>query len=147
MPEVLLSSGDLGRINRKLTALAQSGGRPPIKAMMAYQIGSVQRSFDQGGRPQRWKPLAPSTLDQKLAQGYSPQPLIRKGEMKQKIVGDVVGSDNFKVYPQAPYAPFHHFGTRTIPARPFMVFLDEDVRIHAHLWMEHLRKQGKRIFR
>ncbi len=87
---------------------------------------AIERNFDEEGRPLRWAPLAPDYARRK-ARRFGPglRILQRSGRLRRSIVtrleaGAIVASTNL------PYAPFHQFGTRTIPPRPFLVLTDAD---------------------
>lgn len=73
-----------------------------------------------------WPPLAESTIKQKQAAGYPPDPLIRTGSLKSSLIspgsaktigaGDVIMSWGTGV----GYAKYHQDGTARMPARPVL---------------------------
>lgn len=83
-----------------------------------------QEEVSQAGPFQAWAPLAPSTVEEKTALGYTGRisatdPLYRTGELRASITHKVeghtavVGSDD-------PVAEYQEFGTARIPPRSFL---------------------------
>lgn len=69
-----------------------------------------------------WPPLAETTEDIKLREGYAlDAPLVRTGNLKYSIDHDVVfGGNEVIVGTPLPYAVDQEFGTNHIPARSFL---------------------------
>ena len=92
---------------------------------------SVIENFEVGGRP-KWLPLAPATIKKK---GHT-KPLIASGVLKNITRKVTENSVLIGVPPAAKdYAAIQHFGGKagrghkvTIPARPYMLLQDEDLR-------------------
>lgn len=139
---MIRASVDDGGVNRLLTKIASSGGKPPLRRIGTIMVRSVLRNFAEGGRPEKWAPLAESTRKKR---GESARPLMDQGHLRNANVVEIVGSDNVRVVNKLDYAPYQHFGTKGdggssaglalaqgrgkgIPARPFMVLQDDDVR-------------------
>jgi phage gpG-like protein len=83
-------------------------------------LDEVQQQFQHGGFPQRWAPLkkgGPSYLFQSGALLQSLTPSTRK------VAEDWIA----RVSTDIPFAPYHQFGTRYMPARPFMVLTEEGI--------------------
>ena len=55
---------NLDRLAKRIADLAFDTRRVerPLHAVGVYMLSSVQKNFDEQGRPQRWTPLKPSTL-------------------------------------------------------------------------------------
>lgn len=97
---------------------------------------SVQRNFEEGGRPTRWTELKPSTIEQRKKKGKWPGQLL----VVEGTRGGLMGSINYEAtdssvvfFANKPYAAIHHYGGQagpgrkvTIPARPYMMIQDED---------------------
>lgn len=98
----------------------------PLKKGGLVMLRSVNLNFDRSGRPITWNPLKISTLRQKLRQGYSSKPLIRTGKMRRSI-SQQVDSNILKIGTAIPYAQHHHFGTRFMAKRRFLMFQEKDV--------------------
>jgi phage gpG-like protein len=81
------------------------------------QIGHYQEAV--GPFPE-WAPLAESTVEDRIAQGYSPdEPLLRKGDLRDSIKHEV-GVLEAVVGSTSPIAPYQELGTDKIPPRPFI---------------------------
>jgi phage virion morphogenesis protein len=142
---------------RELLAKIQSKTKnltPAMKIIGEIILKSVKENFRQGGRPERWKPLAKSTLrdikkrDKKI--------LIKDKRLMNSLTYRA-SSRNVVIGTNVDYAAIHHFGGRTsphiikprrkkalfwpgakcpvklvkhpgsdIPARPFLMVQDED---------------------
>ena len=102
----------------------------PNRMISIQYYGWTIRNFDSGGLKQipPWRPLAPSTLAQKLKLGYSPLPLLRTGNLRQSFIGfhdkskAGVGAraSYFLGGKKFDYATVHQFGTDHVPARPML---------------------------
>jgi phage virion morphogenesis protein len=135
--EIKISSKDFG-IRRRLGGMDRRlhNLKPALQTIGEIGLTSIQRNFEEEGRPRKWKPLRPATIRQREREGKWPgQILIRRG-----VGGGLLGS----IYYQAGrsrlvftakkiYAAIHHFGGEagrgrkvTIPARPFMMLQTED---------------------
>ncbi len=89
----------------------------PMKFAAIQLTNSVIENFMAGGRPDRWTPLADSTL---LAKVPKTKILIDSGDLFDSITGDS-GPDFARVSSDRPYARAHQFGhkfsgTVTVPA-------------------------------
>ena len=110
----------------------------PLKKGGLIMLRSVDLNFQRSGRPKTWRPLAKSTLRWKIMHGYSPFPLIRSGDLRRSFVYRVENRNRLLVGTAVKYAPFHQFGTRTMPARPFLVFQRQDIRQIKELILKHI---------
>ncbi len=115
----------------------------PIEAFGRTMMDSVARNFDEHGRPDRWQPLSESTLRRKGNDTI----LVDTGRLRGSI-GYRVGRDSLTVYAEMPYASVHQLGgsagrgkAAAIPARPFLVFQDEDVGRLVEMLTDHLLNQ------
>jgi len=67
-----------------------------------------------------WAPLAESTIDNRVAQGYSPdEPLLRTGDLRDSISHQVEGLEA-AIGSDSEIALYQELGTKTIPPRPFL---------------------------
>ena len=135
--DITIRTRDLGAARNVARMLARvSNLRPVTRAIGEAGLTSIQRNFEEGGRPVKWKPLAASTIRQRKRQGNWPgQILMRRG-----AGGGLLGSIFYKAYStktvwtaRKVYAAIHHFGGKAgrghkaqIPARPHMLFQRED---------------------
>lgn len=121
----------------------------PMKAAGTYMVGSIQRNFNAGGRPTKWKGLASSTIRQRR-KGKSGRGgikiLIDKAQLRNSH-SMRMRSDGVEVGTNAIQAKRQHFGypggkgrghSKT-PARPFVMFQKEDPDAIATIFSRHLR--------
>ena len=101
---------------------------PAMKTIGQVIRTSIQKNFEQGGRPQGWIRLSPAT--QKKRKGS--KILVDTARLKNSIKIQA-SSDRVVVGTNVVYAAIHHFGGQagrgrkvTIPARPFMLIQGED---------------------
>lgn len=135
--QIKIGIKDLGAARRIAQMLARLENTAPLMRTIG-EIGltSIQRNFEEGGRPRKWKELKLSTIKQRQRQGKWPgQILVRLG-----IGGGLLGSISYKATKRRVilsavkiYAAIHHFGGKagrghktTIPARPYMLLQRED---------------------
>jgi len=134
--------------------------KPAFEIIGNIALTSIQRNFEEGGRPKKWTPLSEYTRRERTEEGYWPgQILVREG-----IRGGLLSS----IYPQAfgdrvvltarkVYAAAQHFGaefvtwkagrkggrTVKIPPRPFMMLQREDWPEIRHALAGHLMRLGR----
>ena len=89
----------------------------PLKLAGNRMLYSVNRNFRDSGRPEKWKPLARSTLLSKLMGGRSPLPLIRSGASGglQGSITFRVTSNKLAIGTSVKYAAIHQYGGTTHP--------------------------------
>lgn len=138
MPVEIKMKSDDARVVKRIEELYKRTGdfRGVTRIIGEIGLTSIQRNFEVGGRPRRWKALAASTIRSRKRQHKWPgQILVRRG-----VGGGLLGSISYRVRPHAVifstkkiYAAIHHFGGQagrghkvTIPARPYMLFQRED---------------------
>lgn len=93
---------------------------------------SVMTNFEQGGRPQAWKPLSEATLKR----GKSGGGILRRQGMAGGLMGSIhhqAFNDRVVIGTNKVYAAIHQFGGKagrghkvTIPARPYLMIQDGD---------------------
>ena len=110
---------------------------PAMREIAGHLQSSVDDAFKSQAAPDgsAWKPLAESTIVDRLRRGYRAGPILeRSGDLAGRILADwddesaVVGSNQtFDKKGNVLAAAVHHFGTRDgrIPARPFFDVSDE----------------------
>ena len=85
-----------------------------------YLKKDIRRAFQSRGY-RTWQPLAESTIRQKTRQGYPSTPLVRTGRYQratESLRGLRVRRNVLELDSPIPYAVYHEFGTRRMPARP-----------------------------
>ena len=106
--------------------------QPAMEIIGEAVVASVQRNFEEGGRPNGWQPLSPVTTAMKKGGSI----LVGKG-----FGGGLLGSIHAEAQPDVVYigtdkvyGAIHQLGGQagrgrkvTIPARPFLMVQDEDI--------------------
>jgi phage virion morphogenesis protein len=122
--------------------------KPAMSIVGQIVRSSVIKNFMQGGRPEKWKPLAESTI----LGGIRKKDFTKEGRLREpvsrRLRGDKVlidtarlmnsikpkaFADRAEVGTNVIYSAIHQFGGKagrgkkvTIPARPFLMVQDED---------------------
>ena len=105
------------RLSRSEELLA--GALPGVAA-------AIERNFDEEGRHFHWAPLSARYAAWKARRfGAGLRILERTGTLRRSITtrleaGALLASTD------APYAAFHQYGTRRLPARPFLILTERD---------------------
>lgn len=131
----------------KASVMRMMNPRQFLAAAGEIVVASVERNFQEGGRPNKWRSLAAATLKARSggrkAKG-GPRVLIRTGRLKNSISATVSG-DAVKVGTSVIYAAIHQFGGTcgaghkvVMPARPFLMVQDDD-------WAE-IQSLGRKYF-
>lgn len=89
--------------------------RPIFSAIGEIVHGSIQKNFERGGRPFRWKALSPITIAQRERQKKWPGRILSR----LGVAGGLMGSISYRTYADRTelsarkvYAPVHQFGAR-----------------------------------
>jgi HK97 gp10 family phage protein len=81
------------------------------------EIGTYQPEV---GPFQAWEPLAESTIEDRIRQGFTPDdPLLRSGELRASISHQVAPGEAV-IGSTSKIAAYQELGTSTIPPRPFL---------------------------
>ena len=87
---------------------------------------AIERNFDEGGRPLPWAPLTPRYAAYKARRfGAGLRILERSGALRRSISTRLEGGA-LVASTDVPYAAFHQYGTRRLPARPFLTLTETD---------------------
>lgn len=118
---------------------------PAMKQSAVLMMGSINANFGAGGRPMPWTPLSPSYAIRKARQGYSDTPLIKGGALRASITPKS-SSNAFKLGTSIVYGRIHQKGGKagrnhaaSIPARPYLVFQEEDLRQINQVVLNHIK--------
>ncbi len=106
---------------------------PAFEVFGDIVVSSVQENFEQGGRPGKWAPLTESTLKKKNGRGSI---LVGNGGAADGLLGSIHAEatpNAVYIGTNLVYAATHQFGRpgggwhgSDIPARPFLMFQEED---------------------
>jgi phage virion morphogenesis protein len=119
----------------------------PLKSAGAYMLGSIEKNFRAQGRPEKWKLLSPKTLKRRRkgrGAGKS-QILIDTARLKNSMSFRLVSEPGVEIGTNAVYGPRQHFGYEggtgrgrsKTPARPFLMFQDEDFTELTEIFKRH----------
>lgn len=87
---------------------------------------AIERNFDEEGRPVRWAPLSARYAAWKARRfGAGLRILERSGALRRSISTRLEGGA-LVASTAVPYAAFHQYGTRRLPARPFLTLTETD---------------------
>lgn len=115
----------------KLAELAKRGAdlTPLLREIGDDEVTRTLLRFESASAPdgRAWQPL-------KTRQG---QTLVDTGVLRNSIKKQIYGGVLLEIGTNTPYAAFHQFGTRHIPARPFLGVSDDLIHtaeelIHAY---------------
>ncbi len=105
------------QLQRRLSRLRLKNWTPALRESANYMEASTKQNFllekDPNGNP--WIPLAASTLAGKR----SGKKLQETGRLINSIGSDVT-HHRARIYTNVEYAPYLQYGTKNIPARPFL---------------------------
>jgi phage virion morphogenesis protein len=87
-------------------------------ALRADALKNFAGSHDPDGNA--WAPLKPSTLKGRRKGGKGAKPLIDTGLLRNSVTTVRQGPLELLFGTNLPRGAYHQFGTRTIPARPFL---------------------------
>lgn len=122
-------------LNRFITIQGRARDMTPaMQAVGTYMIGSVARTFRAGGRP-KWTGLAASTIAaRRRGKGKGGVKILIDSATLMNSMSSIATANEVSAGTNMIYGPRQHFGypggsgrghSRT-PARPFLVFQDED---------------------
>jgi phage virion morphogenesis protein len=146
------------RLNRTIKNLENP--EPMFRLIGKHQLVSTLQNFEAGGRPSHWKALKAQTILGRMGgkkkvytlsgkirvpaarKAFGHKPLIRGGTLRDLQTFEA-SSSGVRIGSNVPYAQYHQFGTRRIPARPFLIILPSDEsaihEIEEKYISEHLR--------
>ena len=104
------------RLNRIKTKLAQL--RNMYAEIGEAVVASVHTNFDVGGRPVKWKPS-------RRALRTNGMTLVDTRRLRNSFGYQATPTD-VTIGTNVEYAPKHHFGLDGMPARPFLMFQNDD---------------------
>jgi phage virion morphogenesis protein len=160
---------DAARFDRRLKALEDglANSRDLMAIWGEIALASISENFEQQGRPEKWKELSPVTIElrrgggigsrgvtkrKRAASGAGERILIgRTGNLRR--IGYQAAGDHVTIgtHPAAKdYAAIQQFGGQagrnrkvTIPARPYLLLQDEDIKEMREIALLWLKTRGK----
>jgi phage gpG-like protein len=102
--------------------------------VVPLMIRSAHGTFEVEGRPAPWKVLADSTVAKRRNEDSSTIKALRDTGMLWQSIGSEAdggisetGAAFAEIGTRVEYAAYHQDGTDRIPARPFLLFQDQDI--------------------
>ena len=141
----------LGRLLSRLAKLKTDTQHVerPLKAAGVYMLGSIEKNFKEQGRPAKWEGLKASTLKgRRRGRGRGgPKILISTARLKNSIAYRV-HTQGLEIGTNVVYAKRQHFGFpggpgrghSHTPARPFLMFQNEDVTEVGNIFRRHIER-------
>lgn len=112
---------------------------PAYQQISEYMLRSVDRNFASEGRPNRWQPLKPATIKERIRRGFGAGPILqRTGKLKDGFRTQF-GSSRLSIVNGVPYFMHHQYGTSKMPARVMIVLLPQDKGQVTRIIRQHLR--------
>lgn len=137
----------LKRVRRLSDRLSREIERP-LRAAGVYMLSSIERNFQSQGRPAKWKGLASATLaGRRKGKGSGrAKILIDTGALKNSH-STRISTKGVEVGTNKVQAKRMHFGypggtgrgRSKTPARPFVMFQDEDYDAIGKIFSQHVR--------
>lgn len=124
----------------------------PLRAFGRVMLRSIADNFEQGGRPDKWQGLADAT--KRSRRGTRALALSNTGILKNSVQFLVQGN-TLRIGPTGPasiYARIHQLGGQagpglsvTIPARPYLLFQNEDLVEGEELIRRYILRRESRL--
>lgn len=125
---------------------------PFFDAVEMHMIDSITTNFEVEGRPQKWEPLSPVTVEMKGSDAI----LQDQGDLKRSVnaQNSERGKLSLKLWAGDEKASFHQdvdmdpldqFGVtneRGMPFRPFIMFQDEDIDEIENILDKYMKSLG-----
>lgn len=123
--QVTIQDEELNRVLSKMSSKVKDL-RPVMRDIANLLLESIQKNFKAEGRPVKWKPLAPSTIANKVKRKGTWKPILVDTGLLRKSNNTDYGKNYAKVVNPIKYGIYHQMGTKKMPARPFMVLQEKD---------------------
>lgn len=140
---------------RRLQGLEERGGNLSgvLRSFGAYMEGSIQKNFDAEGRPVKWAPIRFGTkvawhtkrssfwnkkglkMSKKGRKAWGGRRVLTDSARLRRSIKSTILANGIMLGTNLVYAAIHQFGGQAgrgqkvyIPARPYLLFQDEDVQ-------------------
>lgn len=161
----------LPELNNRIREIAGNAKRAkrPLTTASVYMLGSIEKNFQQQGRPEKWTPLNPKTLELRRKSrkarkaagaktGRGSRILIDMGRLKNSMTFLATDTSS-EIGTNVIYARRQHFGYPGVeksegdkdkkgpgrgrgktPSRKFMMIQEEDVKEIGEIFKRHFKK-------
>lgn len=117
---------DMDLVERKLDNIQQRGKdlSEPLAQYGVFILQAIDKTFRAQGRP-AWQPLAPSTIADRLREGYGAGPILQRDGSLRRGFKTTVRRRSLQLTNSMSYFPYHQYGGRDgrPPKRPMVVIL------------------------
>lgn len=117
--------------------------RPVYEEFGAYMLRSIDRNFEAEGRPNRWKPLAESTIRERIRLGFGRGPILQRTGTLRRGFSTQAGQTRLKILNGVPYYRFHQQDRNRnrgrLPRRAMVVLLDQDKAQFTKTFRKHIK--------
>lgn len=148
-PSIAVAAGRIDRMQGAIDSF-----REPLKRAVKEIIApSIRKNFDVGGRPS-WEPLTEFTIQRRAEDGYGAGPILeRTGRLRHQASQPSIWryTDTSAAILDLPssiwYGKLHQSGFTDslrgteVPARPFIMLQDEDIRGVEKLFAEWIEER------
>jgi phage gpG-like protein len=108
--------------SRSALHVAQLGERAanprPAFERIAREMERNEQVYFRSRGAGKWAPLSIETEAYKAAEGQGSVPLVASGRLRDSLTRARVTPHSVSIGTEVPYARFHQYGTRRMPARP-----------------------------
>jgi phage gpG-like protein len=118
---------------------------PFFESFGIYMLGSIDRNFIAEGRPGRWKPLAPSTIEERIRLGFGRGPILQRTRRLRQGFYSAAGRKSLRISNSTPYFKYHQQDTRRgkiIPRRIMVLMQNQDKTVMTKILRNHLEIYG-----
>lgn len=139
----------LEKVIKRVHKLATDTRRPEraLKTIGTYMLGSIEKNFKAGGRPDKWTELSEATIAGRRNKKKSSIKILVDTARLKNSMNFHVTSEGVEIGTNVVYAARQHFGYEggagrghsKTPARPFLMFQKEDVREIGEIFKRHLK--------
>jgi phage virion morphogenesis protein len=98
-----------------------------MRRLAGVMLDAVEEQFAREGQPP-WPSLRPSTIRARARRGHWPGKILQETGRLAASITSSWGRDEAVVGTSVVYGLYHQFGTRTMPARPFLRLTAEDLQ-------------------
>ncbi len=110
---------------------------------LSVVAAALARNFDEEGRPARWTPLTPRYVAYKARRFGAGLRILERTDALRHSMATRLETGALVASSDSPYAAFHQYGARFLPARPFLVLTESDKEEIAQTVADSLEDTGR----
>ena len=132
-----LAQSNLKELESKLKNL-----KPVMSSIGEYMVRRTRQRFDSETSPDgvKWAPLAEATIAAKRERRTNAPPtaILKSTFTLRDTIAYVPTETSVKIGTPQEYGKFHQYGTRRIPARPFLGYNQQDLKEIEEIFVDAL---------